>query len=62
MLWKLRVTTIIFIIICCQTVVNQGNKCDTPHVQDLDVAELSALKAKCNVTEHTPRLYCVFIK
>lgn len=43
MLWKLRVTVIIFIILCCQTVVNQGSKYDTPHIKDLDVAELPAL-------------------
>ena len=43
MLWKLRVITIMFIIIRCQTVVNEGSKRDTPHIKDLDVAELSAL-------------------
>lgn len=43
MLWKLRGTAIIFVILRCQTVVNQGSKYDTPHTKDLDVAELSAL-------------------
>jgi hypothetical protein len=61
MLWKLSVTTIIFIVICCQTAVNQGSKCDTPDIKDLDAAELSALSAKCNVTEHTLRLHCVYL-
>jgi hypothetical protein len=43
MLWKLSVTTIIFIKLCSQTVFTQGSKCDILQIKDLDAAELSAL-------------------
>jgi hypothetical protein len=41
-LWKLSVTTIIFIKLCSQTVLTQGHKCDIAQIKVLDAVELSA--------------------